>query len=156
LHGVERGRARLKAILQDWAYRKAPVPDMEKWSGEDAHSIVLSLLDGDRSRHTVNMEHDGALGSGIARGAMVECLATVDRHGARGVPLGDLPPVVRALTQRLNVVHDLTVEAALEGSRTKALQALALDPSIAEFDRVPAMLDEYLKEYRRCLSRFWR
>lgn len=156
LKGMARRRAQLKAILTDWAYGKQPVPDMEKWSGEDAHSVVLAMLDGDNSRHTVNMPHDGALGHGIAHGALIECMASVDRRGARGVALGDLPPVVKALTQRLNAVHDLTVEAALEGDRGKAIQALLLDPSVVEFDRVPGMVEEYLKTYKRYLPRFWQ
>lgn len=149
-------REKLKAILTDWAYRKQPVPDMEKWSGEDAHSVILSMLDGDNARHTVNMPHDGALGSGIAPGALVECMASVDKRGARGVGLGDLPLAVKAMTQRLNAVHDLTVEAALEGDRKKVIQALLLDPSVVEFDRVPFMVEEYLKAYKRYLPRFWR
>ncbi|HEY3322580.1 MAG TPA: hypothetical protein VGP72_19120 [Planctomycetota bacterium] len=156
LHGVIGGRQKLKNILLDWAYRKAPVPDMEKWSGEDAHSIVLAMLDGDNTRHTVNMSHDGALGPGIAPGSMIECMASVDRRGARGVALGDLPTVVRALTRRLNAVHDLTVEAAMEGDRKKVIQALLLDPSVVEFDALPKMVEEYLKEYKRCLPRFWK
>ena len=149
-------RKRLKAILTQWAYRKEPVPDMERWSGEDAHSLILAMLDGNNTRHTVNMPHDGALGHGIAHGALVECTASVDRRGARGVSLGDLPLMVKTLTQRLNAVHDLTVEAALEGDRGKVIQALLLDPSMVEFDRLPAMVDEYLKEYKRYLPRFWR
>ncbi|HYG76205.1 MAG TPA: hypothetical protein VEK08_14465 [Planctomycetota bacterium] len=154
--GMGKKREKLKAILSDWAYSKRPVADMEKWSGEDAHSVVLAMLDGDNSRHTVNMPHDGALGTGISLGALVECAASVDKRGARGLHLGDLPPVVKGLTQRLNVVHDLTVEAALEGDRKKVIQALLLDPSVVEFDRVPFMVDEYLKAYKQYLPRFWQ
>jgi len=155
LAGVARSRGKLKAILMDWAYRRDFVPDMEKWSGEDAHSVVLAQLDSDNSHHTVNMAHDGALGRGIAPGALVECLASVGRRGPRGVAVGELPPVARALTQRLNAVHDCTLEAALEGDRKKAVQALLLDPSVAQFDCVPRIVDEYLKTYRRYLPRFW-
>jgi len=155
LGGAARRRSKVKAILTDWAYHKELVPDMEKWSGEDAHSVVLAQLDGDNTRHTVNMAHDGALGRGIAPGALVECLASVDRRGPRGVAVGELPPVVRALTQRLNAVHDCTLEAALEGDRKKAVQALLLDPSVAQFDCVPRIVDEYLKTYKRYLPRFW-
>jgi alpha-galactosidase/6-phospho-beta-glucosidase family protein len=129
---------------------------MEKWSGEDAHSVVLAQLDNSHTHHTVNMAHDGALGRGIAPGALVECLASVDRRGAQGVAARELPPVVRALTQRLNAVHDLTLAAALEGDRKKAIQALLLDPSVAQFDCVPKMLEEYLKTYRQDLPRFWQ
>ncbi len=149
-------REKLKKILVEWAYNKKPVPDMEKWSGEDAHSLVLAMLDGNNSRHTVNMPHDGALGAGIAPGALIECMASVDKRGARGVALGELPPVVKALTQRLNAVHDLTVEAALEGSKEKVIQALLLDPSVVEFDRVPMMVDDMLKTYKNYLPRFWK
>jgi alpha-galactosidase len=154
--GMQKRREKMKNFLANWAYRKEPLPDMDKWSGEDAHSVVLAMLDGDNSRHTVNMPHDGALGTGIDLGAMVECMASVDRRGARGVALGDLPPVVKSMTQRLNAVHDLTVEAALEGDRKKVIQALLLDPSVVEFDRVPAIVDEYLKHYKRYLPRFWQ
>ncbi|MGD0093320.1 MAG: hypothetical protein ABSE73_25675 [Planctomycetota bacterium] len=151
-----RGRAKLEGILRDWAYRQPVVPDMEKWSGEDAHSVVLAMLDGNHTRHTVNMPHDGALGPGIAPGALVECAAALDRRGPRGVPLGELPPLVRALTQRLNAVHDFSIAAALEGDRKKALQALLLDPSVAQFDCLPQMLEDYLRAYKQDLPRFWR
>jgi len=154
--GMQGKREKMRKFLENWAYGGEALPDLEKWSGEDAHSVVLSMLDGDNARHTVNMPHDGALGPGIAPGALVECMASVDRRGARGVALGDLPPVVKALTQRLNAVHDLTVEAALEGDRAKVIQALLLDPSVVEFDRVPFMVDEYLKENKRYLPRFWQ
>ncbi len=149
-------RVHLRGALQKWAYGPQPVPDLDKWSGEDAHSLVLAMLDGNNSRHTVNMAHDGALGPGIAHGALVECMASVDRRGSRGVSLGELPPVIKALTQRLTAVHDLTVDAALEGDRAKAIQALLLDPSVVDFDRVPVMLEEYLKAYKRFLPRFWK
>jgi 6-phospho-beta-glucosidase len=86
----------------------------------------------------------------------VECPASVDRRGPRGMPVGELPPLVRALTQRLNAVHDLTLEAALNGDRKKAVQALLLDPSVAQFDCLPQMLEEYLKTYKEHLPRFWR
>jgi len=155
-HGQAKKRLKLMETLVDWAYRKEAVPDMDKWSGEDAHSVVLAMLDGDNTRHTINMPHDGALGDGIAPGALVECLASVDKRGARGVALGELPPVVKAITQRLNAVHDLTVEAALEGDRKKVVQALLMDPSVVEFDRVPKMVETYLKEYKRYLPRFWK
>jgi len=155
LAGVARRRSEVRAILMDWAYHKDIVPDMEKWSGEDAHSVVLAQLDGSNTRHTVNMPHDGALGHGLARGALVECLASVDHRGPRGVAVGELPTVVRALTQRLNAVHDCTLEAALEGDRKKAVQALLLDPSVAQFDCVPKIVDEYLETYKRHLPRFW-
>lgn len=154
--GLKKKRIELMETLIDWTYRKEALPDMDKWSGEDAHSVVLSMLDGDNARHTLNMAHDGALGPGIATGAMVECLASVDKRGARGVALGELPPVVKAMTQRLNAVHDLTVEAALEGDRNKVIQALLLDPSVVNFDNVPKMVETYLKEYKRYLPRFWK
>jgi alpha-galactosidase/6-phospho-beta-glucosidase family protein len=149
-------REKLKTTLEGLAYGKKNVPDMDKWSGEGAHALVLAMLNSDNSRHTVNMPHDGALGAGIVPGALVECMANVNKKGATGVSLGDLPPAVRATTQRMNAVHDLTVEAALEGNRAKVIQALLLDPSVVEFDRVPLMADYILKENKQYLPRFWQ
>jgi alpha-galactosidase len=47
------------------------------------------------------------------------------------------------------------VDAAYEGDRDLALQALMLDPMVTDFDNAKQMLDEMLKLQKEQLPRFW-
>jgi len=48
------------------------------------------------------------------------------------------------------------VDAAVEGSREKALQCLLLDPVVNDFEQAKQILDEYLISYKEYLPQFWK
>jgi alpha-galactosidase len=47
------------------------------------------------------------------------------------------------------------VDAAIEGSREKALQSLLLDPMITDIGAAKQILDDYLTTYKAHLPQFW-
>lgn len=59
----------------------------------------------------------------------VPCLVGAD--GAKPVPVGALPPQLAALNRTFLNVVELTVRAALDGSRDHVYQASLLDPNTA-------------------------
>jgi alpha-galactosidase len=76
--------------------------------------------------------------------------AVIDRKGVHAVPLGSLPKGFAGLLNNQVAVNDLTVEAALQGSRELALQALLVDPVVddaAAAERVLETVLFYQKEY---------
>ena len=81
---------------------------------------------------------------------VVEVPATIDKDGVHGVKLGKLPRGFAGLLNNQVSVNDLTVEAALAGSRELALQALLVDPVVDNVTAAEAALDailEYQKDY---------
>ena len=94
---------------------------------------------------------------GLPLGSSVETLATfagglVSPHAG-----GQLPGPAHALVQKHCRNQDLMVEAALEGDRTKALQAMLADPlnNHNDFREMGRMLDELLQANAALLPQFF-
>lgn len=89
-------------------------------------------------------------------GATVETPVIVDGAGIHPVYVGALPEPIAELLRRETVVAQLCVDAAVEGSREKALQCLLLDPVITDIEAARKILDDYLRSYKEYLPQFWK
>ncbi len=89
-------------------------------------------------------------------GATVETPVIVDGAGIHPVQVGALPEPIAELLRRETVVAQLCVDAAVEGSREKALQCLLLDPVITDIEAARKILDDYLRSYKEYLPQFWK
>jgi alpha-galactosidase len=69
--------------------------------------------------------------------------------------MGALPEPIAELLRRETTAAQLCVDAAVEGSREKALQCLLLDPVIRDIRTARKILDDYLTTYREYLPQFW-
>jgi alpha-galactosidase len=89
--------------------------------------------------------------------AVIEVPTTVDGFGFHPVQFGPLPTGIAGICAVAAVVQDLTVEAAMNGDRQLALQALLMDPLSYSLDIETAqkMLDEMLEAQRIWLPRFF-
>ncbi|HEY3213047.1 MAG TPA: alpha-glucosidase/alpha-galactosidase, partial [Actinomycetota bacterium] len=82
----------------------------------------------------------------------VPCL--VDGHGLRPTRIGSLPPQCLALNRTFVNVVELTVRAALDGSRDLVYQAAMLDPNTAAtltIDQIVAMCDDLIEAHGELL-----
>ena len=79
----------------------------------------------------------------------------VDGGGIHPVHVGSFPEPVAEILRREITVARLSVDAAVEGSREKALQCLLLDPVVNDFELARQILDAYLDDYRQYLPQFW-
>ena len=102
-----------------------------------------------------NLPNTGQI-SNLPLGAAVETPVIVDGAGIHPVHVGALPEAVAELCRRETAVAQLCVDAAVEGSREKALQCLLLDPVITDVDIAKHILDDYLTSYREYLPQFWQ
>ncbi len=102
-----------------------------------------------------NLPNAGQI-SNLPLGAAVETPVMVDGAGIHPVHVGALPEPVAELCRREITTAQLGVDAAVEGSREKALQCLLLDPVITDIETGRKILDDYLTSYKEYLPQFWQ
>jgi alpha-galactosidase len=137
-------------------------PELEKLRGahsEGLYEVVHGIA------HDANLYHVAM--NGPNRGAIanlpdetiVETPVVIGGMGVQPLRMGALPPVVAELCRREAERVELVVEAAATGSRERALQALALDPTVDDLAMARAILDDILETHRANLPQFhgqWR
>ncbi|EAB1940380.1 6-phospho-alpha-glucosidase [Salmonella enterica] len=102
-----------------------------------------AILTNTPMRTTVNIPNKGAI-NGLPDDAIVEVHGIVSAHGIEHFTTGTIPHFQRALMVQQNAYEQLTVEAALEGSYKKALQALTLNRTVPSADVAQKILDEFI------------
>jgi alpha-galactosidase len=113
---------------------------------EYAATIVHSMVTGEPSVIYGNVRND-ALIANLPDGACVEVPCLVDRAGIQPTVVGELPPQLAALNRTFLNVCELTVRAALEGSRAHVHHAALLDPNASATlspDAVAALVDDLI------------
>lgn len=125
-------------------------------SDESLAPILAALLAGEPTIQPVAAPNVGQVAD-LPMGSVVETLATFSRDLLCPHASGPLPEPVRALVHKHCQIQDLTVEAALEGDRAKALQAMVADPlnSLLDYREIRCMLDELLEANRAFLPGFF-
>jgi len=120
--------------------------------GEQIRSLALGI----EKLHYVNTPNRGAV-TNVPDWAVIELKAAVSSRGATPLFVGELPPQAARWSLAQVYAHELLVDAALEGSRAKALQALACDPMVLNFREVEPLFDalveaqgDRLGQFRRC------
>jgi len=101
---------------------------------------IRALTQGPDMVHIVNVPNNGTI-TNVPPWAVMEMKCIVGQHGAQPVYVGELPPQAARWTVAQIYAHELMIEAAAEGSRTKALQALACDPMVRDFHEPRLILD---------------
>jgi 6-phospho-beta-glucosidase len=86
---------------------------------------------------------------------VLEIPAKVNAEGIQPLPTKPLPAVCFGLLAQVKTYELLTVQAAVEGDRKAAYQALLAHPLGPTADRVADVLDDMLATHRRYLPRFW-
>ena len=110
---------------------------------EQVVDIILSIR-GDRGKiYSANLPNTGQVPN-LPQGAIVESPAVADAAGLHPLLQPPLPPAIAgALATRYQWVETI-VEAALEGSREKFIQALVLDGYVTSLGQAAALADDLL------------
>ena len=119
--------------------------DFERISGE--HEQVMEIIESIRTDagriYSANLPNRGQVPN-LPAEAILEGPAAAGSTGLRPVKLGPLPSALAGiLAQRLAWV-ETCVEAALEGSREKFIQALVLDGAVESLEQAVKLADELL------------
>ncbi|MDT3252580.1 6-phospho-alpha-glucosidase [Serratia sp. root2] len=104
-----------------------------------ARSLAFDL----RQRHLVIVENRGAIAN-LPYDAMVEVPAYITANGPEAVTVGKIPLFYKGLIEQQLACEQLLVEATLEGSYEKALQAFTLNRTVPTMQHAKAILDDMI------------
>jgi alpha-galactosidase len=120
---------------------------------EYASLIIHSQLTGQERTIYGNVRNEGLI-TNLPDGACVEVPCQVDGDGLHPVAVGALPAQLAALNRTFLNVCELTVQAALEGSREHVYHAALLDPNAAGTlspQAIVEMVDELIEAHGTAL-----
>jgi 6-phospho-beta-glucosidase len=85
---------------------------------------------------------------------VVEISAVLGADGAHPLAFGALPPKIRGLMLQVKEYERLTIQAAVQGDRQLAVEALAANPLVPSYTVARQMVEQYLKELKPWLPQF--
>ena len=99
----------------------------------------------------INLPNDGHI-TNLPNGSIIEIPGDIDASGARGFAIGDLPPEIASLCQRMLVAHESAVEACIFHSREAAIRSLAFEPTVHDLSVIEDLFDSLLDVNQKYLS----
>jgi alpha-galactosidase len=157
--GIIKEGDRIYAEMKERAFSKEPLaPDyFEKNRGEGEHEQATEIVESIRQDlgrvYSANLPNTGQVPN-FPPQAILECNALATASGLKAVAQPPLPTgIVGTLATRFAWVETI-VEAALEGSRQKFVQALILDGSVNSIDTAEQLADELLAAHADYLPQF--
>jgi alpha-galactosidase len=124
-------------------------------SPEATADIVSAVANGRSVRTIVNLPNTGQIDN-LPRGAVVETLAEITSAGAQPLGVGKLPLGVLSTLEPHVLNQEMIAQAALEGDRRLALQAMFADPLVPDLPTAGALLDDLLAAHADYLPQFSR
>lgn len=125
-------------------------------SVEYGSRIIHSMVIGKSIRVNGNVNNSGLI-TNLPKNCCVEVPCLVDKNGINPCFVGELPPQLAALNRTNINVQSLIVEAALNGNRKAATQAVMLDPltsALLTLDEIKTMVDEMFEAEKQWLLNF--
>lgn len=122
----------------------------------EAAVSLLDAIENDRNEfHVLNVQNRGAFHF-MDEDDVVEVKCIVNRQGVTPVPLGSFDNQhIIGLMRAVKAYERLTVEAAMTGSYSAALQALLVNPLVGDYHKAKGVLDEMLEANRAYLPAFF-
>lgn len=114
------------------------------FSNELAQPIMEGIACGiEHDLDAVNVPNKGLI-PGLPDDLVVEVPAKVDKHGLKPIAMQPLPEPISAMIRTQASIQKLLVEAFVEESREKLLQAILLEPQVDSYRKAVMMMDEML------------
>lgn len=121
---------------------------------EAAVSLANSIYNDKRDYHVVNVLNGGAFDF-MSADDCIETGCLVGKDGAKPVPIPNFTNnYIKGIMKTVKSYEKLTIEAALEGSDSKALAALMLNPLVGDFDAARACYYEMKEAHKTYLTMF--
>lgn len=150
---VEKWRQRLKGLV-DGSYEEerfiAEVRELAQGVfGDNPPSNIIAgvFLGRPTFLPNANIRNDGRI-PGLPDEMIVEVPAVATPSGVHGIRTQRLPRGIMSFLYREGTIQMLAAEAAVEGSRAKALEALDLDPQVPSPAVAEELLDAFLDAHR--------
>lgn len=121
---------------------------------EQLLSIIRALRHDTREIFSVNMPNAGAIPA-LPDEAVLEIPAVATATGLRAIQLQDFPEALSAILARKLAGIQVTVEAALTGSRALFVEAMLLDGAVSDPGVAGRLADDLLAAQKRYLPNFY-
>jgi 6-phospho-beta-glucosidase len=132
---------------------------LEKRGGGGYSEVAMGFLNAiyndEDTWMIVNVPNQGAI-SFLPNEAVIETGCLVNKAGIQPLKVSTVPNMVYGLIAAVKNYETLAVEAAVEGSRAKAKQALLAHPLVREYDLIEPLLNDLLEQNKRYLPQFYR
>ncbi len=129
---------------------------MDSGDGGGYADVALDLIEALQGRSQqvmiLNVPNQGAV-QGMSADDVVEIPVLVTANALHPLAVGEIPSHALGLMQRVKAYERLTIEAAVEGSMGKALQALTLHPLVADAGKARLVLDDFRREHAATFPR---
>lgn len=139
------------------AHSDAPLPPVyyENVPGESEQllEIIHSLQRDHRTIFSVNLPNQGQAPY-LPADAIIECNAAAIGGGFAALMADPLPPALIAKLQSKIAAIEITVDAALNGSRDLMLEALLADGGVRDADTAASLRDDLIEAHRAHLPQF--
>lgn len=123
-------------------------------SGERAIPIIEAILNNKNSyEFAVNIPNAGIV-KNLPQDLILECSATVDKEGVKGLKIGDLPKNIATMLRIEASIQDLCVDAVLKKSKESAIACLAIDPNVGSFEIADNIFNEMMEKQKEYLPKF--
>ena len=130
------------------------VDELRDAISEGVPEIIEAMTFNTNTYHQqVNLPNNGLIPN-LPADAIVEVPGIISSFGIQGIGCPPLPEGIAELCRRELELSSLVVDAAVEGDRRLALQALLLDPMVNDIDRARAILDDFLLTFAGYLPQF--
>lgn len=120
---------------------------------EAAIQLLDAIYNDRREIHAVNIQNQGMLPF-LDDDASIEINCVIGKDGAVPIKPRCIPKGISGLIRTVKEYETLTIEAAVEGSRSKALLAMGIHPLIPTTSVVPKLLDTMLAANKPYLPNF--
>jgi len=152
MHGHQSDKATDDAEMADLLAAET----IPKWpSGEFVALLLEGLVTGDDKEFPGNIPNKGQV-ENLPPDVVVECMVAAGADGVRPRDKASVPSFLGEHLRRVVSSQELTVEAAVSGDRTTALEAMLADPMAGSlpYEHVVTMTDELLAATRPWLAQF--
>jgi alpha-galactosidase len=125
--------------------------EKSRFSGEFGIPIAEAIyFDKPTEIGAVNMQNKG-YAPNLMADMVIEMPALADGRGIHPHICDPLPTAVAAMINTQGAIHQLVIEAYVEKSRNKLLQALLLDPTVSSYNNAVAVINEMFERQKEIL-----
>lgn len=120
---------------------------------EQLVEMIRSLLEDERKIFSVNIPNDGAV-PGLPNDAVLELPGVATGLGFCPMCVQNFSSPLKAVIEKRLAPVELTVEAALAGSRTLWAEAMMLDGSVTDYAVAEKLVEDYIQEHGQYLPQY--
>ncbi|SHF01630.1 alpha-galactosidase [Caldanaerobius fijiensis DSM 17918] len=138
----EKNRILMKKEIEERINGTKPLRDWFVPSGERAVHVITGILNNKKQLIESGIVYNNGVITNLPADAAIEVPIMVDKFGIHPIAVGDLPPGIAKLLTTQVCVQQLAVDAAINGSKELAMQALLIDPVINSTQAAEKILEE--------------